>query len=326
MNIKLTIICALSLLLAPMLGDARAQSDYPSRPITLIIPFPAGGVTDVVGREVARGLQKALNQTIVVENRSGAAGILGTRALAQTSPDGYTLGILTVSGISIAPHVQSNLGFDAAKDFTPISNAVTADGAIVANVNAPFNTVQELVKQAKEQPGKFSYASVGNGSLPHLAADLFSHMAGINLLHVPYRGASPALQDLMGGQIDLSFESSLVTTVSSLSTGRLKVLAITGPDRSPLMPNVPTVAESGYPGFSALGWFGVFGPAGLPPKILETLNRAVTDTLRDPAVIERLTKVGTQAAPTSPEAFVKFLREEDQKWASIAKRLNVRVD
>lgn len=317
-------LTVLSLAVHPV--AASAQADYPNRPITIIVPFPAGGVTDVVGRELARGLQTALKQTVVVENRAGAAGVIGTRLVAQAKPDGYTLGLLTVSAISILPHVSSSVGYAPLKDFTPISNAVTVAGAIVANADKPYASLAELVKKAKEQPDRITYASVGPGSIPHLTAEMFSKAAGIKMMHVPYRGASPALQDLLAGHVDLSVETSLVTTVSSLSTGRLRVLAITGPERSPLMPEVPTVAEAGYPGFSAQGWFGFFGPAGLPPKVLETLNRVAKETLSDPEVIARLQKAGMTAAPTSSSDFSAFLQSEDAKWATIAKELNIKLD
>ena len=319
-----TVLAVLSILGHPI--AAVAQSEYPSRSITIIVPFPAGGVTDVVGRELARGLQAALKQTVVVENRAGAAGVIGTRLVAQAKPDGHTLGLLTVSAISIAPHVSSNVGYASLTDFTPISNAVTVAGAIVANVDKPYASLTELVKKAKEQPDRINYASVGPGSIPHLTAEMFSKAAGIKMMHVPYKGASPALQDLLAGHVDLSVETSLVTTVSSLSTGRLRVLAITGPERSPLMPEVPTVAESGFPGFSAQGWFGLFGPGGLPPKTLEVLSRVTRETLSDPEVIARLQKAGMTPAANSPSEFSNFLQAEDAKWAAIAKELNIKLD
>jgi tripartite-type tricarboxylate transporter receptor subunit TctC len=315
--------------LAAFLGasaPAFSQSDYPTRPITLIVPFPAGGVTDFAGREIARNLSKSLNQAVVVENRAGAGGNIGTLAVAKARPDGYTLGLLTVSAISIAPHITKNLGFHPEKDFTPISNVVTTPGAIVASMSTPFNTLQDMVKFAKEQPGKVTYASVGQGSIPHLTAEMFAQRAGVTMHHIPYKGAAPAMQDVLAGHVNLSFETSLVTAVPHHAAGRIKVLAITGPEQSPLMPNVPTVAQSGYPGFSAEGWFGLFGPAGLPPRIVEALNKATTDALRDPAVIERFEKAGTKPAPSSREAFVTYLREQDRNWAGIAKGLNLQLD
>jgi tripartite-type tricarboxylate transporter receptor subunit TctC len=309
-----------------MTGAVFAQSDYPNKPITLIIPFPPGGVTDVVGREVAKNLTKYLKQPVVVENKAGAGGNIGTLALARSKPDGYTLGIMTVSAMSIAPHITKNLGFNPEKDFTPITNVVKTDGAILANSSTPFNTVKELVVYAKENPGKVSYASVGNGSIPHLTAEMFAQQAGVSLLHVPYKGAAPALQDLLANHINLSFETSLVSAVSNLSSGRLKIIAITGPQRSPAAPNVPTVAESGYPNFSAQGWFGLFGPANLPPAIEDALNKATTAALRDPEVISRFEKLGVLPDPQTQSSFISFLQVENKKWAAVAKTLNLQID
>jgi tripartite-type tricarboxylate transporter receptor subunit TctC len=309
-----------------MTGAVFAQADYPNKPITLIIPFPPGGVTDVVGREVAKNLTKYLKQPVVVENKAGAGGNIGTLALARSKPDGYTLGIMTVSAMSIAPHITKNLGFNPEKDFTPITNVVKTDGAILANSSTPFNTVKELVVYAKENPGKVSYASVGNGSIPHLTAEMFAQQAGVSLLHVPYKGAAPALQDLLANHINLSFETSLVSAVSNLSSGRLKIIAITGPQRSPAAPNVPTVAESGYPNFSAQGWFGLFGPANLPPAIEDALNKATTAALRDPEVISRFEKLGVLPDPQTQSSFISFLQVENKKWAAVAKTLNLQID
>lgn len=325
MNIKrLTLGAMIAFAVLPL--QAFAQADYPSKPITLIVPFPAGGVTDVVGREVARNLSKYLKQSVVVENKAGAGGNIGTQAVARAKSDGYTLGILTVSAMSIAPHITKNLGFNPSRDFTPITNVVNTDGAIVANVETPFNTVQELVKFAKQNPGKVSYASVGNGSIPHLTAEMLAQQAGMKILHVPYKGAAPALQDLLANHINLSFETSLVSAVSNLSGGRLKIIAITGPQRSPAVPNVPTVAESGYPGFSAQGWFGLFGPANLPPKITEALNKATTEALRDPEVIARFEKLGVRPDPRTTDSFATFLQGESKKWETVAKSLNLQLD
>ena len=303
-----------------------AQADYPNKPITLVVPFPPGGVTDIAGREVARNLTKYLNQAVVVENKAGAGGNIGTQYLAASKPDGYTLGLLTVSAMSIAPHVTKNLGFNPSQDFTPITNVIITEGAIVANAATPFSSIKEFVAYAKANPGKVSYASVGNGSIPHLTAEMFAQRAGVSLLHVPYKGTGPALQDLLANQINLSFESSVGTSLNNVTAGRLKVLAITGAKRSAVVPDVPTVAESGFPGFSAQGWFGLFGPANLPPKILETLNKAVTDALREPEVIARFEKLGVQPDPQSPAAFAKFLEAESAKWGDVAKSLKLELN
>ena len=319
-----SILAITALCCAPL--PASAQADYPSKPITLVVPFPPGGVTDIAGREVARNLTKYLNQAVVVENKAGAGGNIGTQYLAASKPDGYTLGLLTVSAMSIAPHVTKNLGFNPSKDFTPITNIIITEGAIVANAATPFSSVKEFVAYAKANPGKVSYASVGNGSIPHLTAEMFAQRAGISLLHVPYKGTGPALQDLLANQINLSFESSVGTSFNNVTAGRLKVLAITGAKRSAVVPDVPTVAESGFPGFSAQGWFGLFGPANLPPKILETLNKAVTDALREPEVIARFEKLGVQPDPQAPPAFAKFLEVESAKWGDVAKSLKLELN
>ena len=319
-----SILAITALCCAPL--PTLAQADYPSKPITLVVPFPPGGVTDIAGREVARNLTKYLNQAVVVENKAGAGGNIGTQYLATSKPDGYTLGLLTVSAMSIAPHVTKNLGFNPSQDFTPITNVIITEGAIVANAATPFSSVKEFVAYAKANPGKVSYASVGNGSIPHLTAEMFAQRAGISLLHVPYKGTGPALQDLLANQINLSFESSVGTSFNNVTAGRLKVLAITGAKRSAVVPDVPTVAESGFPGFSAQGWFGLFGPANLPPKILETLNKAVTDALREPEVIARFEKLGVQPDPQAPAAFAKFLEIESAKWGDVAKSLKLELN
>jgi tripartite-type tricarboxylate transporter receptor subunit TctC len=302
---------------------AFAQADYPNRTITLVVPFPPGGVTDIAGREVAKNLTKYLNQPVVVENKVGAGGNIGTQYVARSKPDGYTLGLLTVSAMSIAPHVTKNLGFNPSKDFTPLTNVITTDGAIVANVAAPYNTVQELIAFAKANPDKVNYASVGNGSIPHLTAEMFSQRAGIKMNHVPYKGAGPAMQDLLANQIPISFETSLATALNNVASGRLKILALTGPQRSPAVPNVPTVAESGYPNFSAQGWFGLFGPANLPPNVVAALNKATTDALRDPEVIARFEKLGVRPDPQTPSDFTKFLAAESTKWGNVAKSIKL---
>jgi tripartite-type tricarboxylate transporter receptor subunit TctC len=298
-----------------------AQADYPNKTITLVVPFPPGGITDIAGREVAKNLTKYLNQPVVVENKVGAGGNIGTQYVARSKPDGYTLGLLTVSAMSIAPHVTKNLGFNPSKDFTPLTNVITTDGAIVANVAAPYNTVQELIAFAKANPDKVNYASVGNGSIPHLTAEMFSQRAGIKMTHVPYKGAGPAMQDLLANQIPISFETSLATALNNVASGRLKILALTGPQRSPAVPNVPTVAESGYPNFSAQGWFGLFGPANLPPNVVAALNKATTDALRDPEVIARFEKLGVRPDPQTPSDFTKFLAAESTKWGDVAKSI-----
>lgn len=308
-------------------ASAVAQSPaWPSRPITLIVPFPPGGVTDLVARELAKRLNDSLGQAVVVENRAGAGGNIGTQALARSQPDGHTLGVLTVSAMSIAPYVQKTLGFVPAKDFTPITNLVNTPGAVIAPVNSPYNSLRDLIRAAQANPGKISYASVGMGSIPHLTAEMLSRDAGIRMNHVPYKGAAPAMQDLLAGVVDLSFETALTNVVTQSAAGKIKALAVTSPQRVSALPQVPTVAESGYPGFVAQGWFGFFGPAGLPPQVVQRLNDIATDMLRDPALRERFDKLGIQPDPGTPAQFVRFLQEQDRVWSGVAKGLNLQLD
>jgi tripartite-type tricarboxylate transporter receptor subunit TctC len=311
---------------AASLSVAQTPAAYPVKPITMIVPFPPGGVTDLVARELAKRLSDGLGQPVVVDNRAGAGGNIGTAALAKAQPDGYTLGVMTVSAMSIGPHIHKSLSFVPNKDFTPITNIVNTPGAVLAGIKTPYNSLQDLVKAAKAQPGKVTYASVGLGSLPHLIAEKLSFDAGIGMVHIPYKGAAPAMQDLLSGVVDLSFESSLTNTVANYNSGRLKVLATTGSKRVPILNNIPTVAESGYPGFVAQGWFGFFGPAGLPPAITKRLNELATNMLRDKAVVEKFDNLGIQADPLTPEQFVKFLQEQDRIWAATAKGLNLQLE
>jgi len=311
---------------AASLSVAQTPAAYPVKPITMIVPFPPGGVTDLVARELAKRLSDGLGQPVVVDNRAGAGGNIGTAVLAKAQPDGYTLGVMTVSAMSIGPHIHKSLSFVPNKDFTPITNIVNTPGAVLAGIKTPYNSLQDLIKAAKAQPGKVTYASVGLGSLPHLIAEKLSFDAGIGMVHIPYKGAAPAMQDLLSGVVDLSFESSLTNTVANYNSGRLKVLATTGSKRVPILNNIPTVAESGYPGFVAQGWFGFFGPAGLPPAITKRLNELATNMLRDKTVVEKFDNLGIQADPLTPEQFVKFLQEQDRIWAATAKGLNLQLD
>ncbi len=321
---KALIFSALAVLTS--ITAAQNSNAYPVKPITMIVPFPPGGVTDLVARELAKRLSEGLGQPVVVDNRAGAGGNIGTAVLARAQPDGYTLGVMTVSAMSIAPHIQKTLSFVPSKDFTPITNIVNTPGAVLAGIKTPYNALPDLVKAAKAQSGKISYASVGLGSLPHLIAEKLSLDAGISMVHIPYKGAAPAMQDLLSGVVELSFESSLTNTVANYNSGRLKVLATTGSKRVPILSNIPTVSESGYPGFVAQGWFGFFGPAGLPPAITKRLNEIATSMLRDKSVVEKFDSLGIQADPLTPEQFVKFLQEQDRIWANTAKGLNLQLD
>ncbi|AVQ85005.1 MULTISPECIES: Bug family tripartite tricarboxylate transporter substrate binding protein [Variovorax] len=322
-GIRTSAIVALAIAFGPLCGHALAQDTYPSRPITLVVPFPAGGVTDVVARELAHRMATALGQPVVVDNRAGAGGNIGTQAVARAAPDGYTLGVLTVSALSIGPHLSRKLPFDPARDFTPITNLVNTPGAVIAGPGAPFNTFAEFVRYAKANPGKVTYASVGPGSIPHLSAEILAKATRVDMVHVPYKGAAPAMQDLLANHIDLSFETSLATTMTYHANKRIKVLAITGPSRVSVLPDVPTVAESGYPGFGVQGWFGFFGPRGLSPANVEKLNKAAAQAFADPALRQRLEQLGMQPDTGSAQQFRQFLAQQDKVWAEAVKGLHI---
>ncbi|WP_285412514.1 tripartite tricarboxylate transporter substrate binding protein [Variovorax sp. efr-133-TYG-130] len=322
-GIRTSAIVALAIAFGPLCGHALAQDTYPSRPITLVVPFPAGGVTDVVARELAHRMATALGQPVVVDNRAGAGGNIGTQAVARAAPDGYTLGVLTVSALSIGPHLSRKLPFDPARDFTPITNLVNTPGAVIAGPGAPFNTFAEFVRYAKANPGKVTYASVGPGSIPHLSAEILAKATRVDMVHVPYKGAAPAMQDLLANHIDLSFETSLATTMTYHANKRIKVLAITGPSRVSVLPDVPTVAESGYPGFGVQGWFGFFGPRGLSPANVEKLNKAAAQAFADPALRQRLEQLGMQPDTGSAQQFRQFLAQQDKVWAEAVKGLHL---
>lgn len=298
------------------------QTSYPNKPITIIVPFPPGGVTDLVARELAKRISESFGQACTVENKAGAGGNIGTAALARAAPDGYTLGVMTVSAISIAPHVTPNLPFNPDKDFTPITNIVNTPGALLAGIKTPYQTVSELVRAAKERPGKITYASVGNGSLPHLVGERFCKTFAVDLLHVPYKGAAPALQDLLAGVVDLSFESALTNTVTNAAAGKLRVLATTGAQRAPVLANVPTLNELSA-GFVAQGWFGLLGPAGLPDGVVTRVHAVAMSMLKDPVLLDRFEKLGIEADPKTPQAFRSYLSEQSLLWGNIAKQLKL---
>ncbi|MCW5258958.1 tripartite tricarboxylate transporter substrate binding protein [Verminephrobacter eiseniae] len=290
-------------------GAALAADPYPSRPIKLIVPFAPGGPTDVMGRVVGRLLSERLKQPVVIENRAGAGGNLGTAAVANAPVDGYTIALSAVSSLAIAPALYPALPYNVKTDFTPITLVGIAKGAIVAHPSAPFDDLRGLVAYAKANPGKLAYASSGMGTTNHLAAESFQVAAGTQLVHVPYRSTGPATQDLLAGTVLLSFESSLTSAAPNVNAGRLKAIAITAATRSALPPDVPTVAEQGYPGFDVPTWFGIVAPANL--------HRAITEVLGTSEVAERFAQIGAEPTPMAAERFAGYIRAENERWAKV---------
>jgi tripartite-type tricarboxylate transporter receptor subunit TctC len=307
-------------------GSAVAADDYPSKPIKLIIPFPPGGPTDIMGRVVAKILGDKLKQTVVVENKPGAGGNLGTDAVAKAPADGYTLALSAVSSLAIAPGLYPKLPYNVATDITPIARVGITKGAIVAHPSTPFNDLKGLVAYAKANPGKLSYGSSGVGTANHLAGELLASVAGIDIVHVPYKGTAPLAQDLLGGQLPLSIESSLSSAGPNVKEGKLKAIAIISGTRSPLLPNVPTVAEQGYPGFDVPIWFGLVGPGKLPANVVDTLNRAVVEGLKSPEVAERFAQIGAEPAPDTPTQFGAYMRAEQQRWGQVIRDAKISLE
>jgi tripartite-type tricarboxylate transporter receptor subunit TctC len=311
---------ALALLLVALNGIAMAA--YPDRPIRLIVPAAPGGAIDVVGRIVGIRLSEVLGQNVVIDNRAGANNIIGTEMAARAMPDGYTL-LTTAGAHTINPAVYRKLPYDALRDFTPISHICNSGGLVIV-VHPAFSarTLAELVENAKANPGKINYGSAGFGNLTHVAGEMFKVMAGIRITHVPYKAAGPAVNDLLAGHIPLMFGPSPVV-IPMVQSGRLRPLAYTGTSRSPQLPNVPTVDESGIRGYVASGWYGLYGPRAMPPAIVAKLAAAVQRIVQMPDIRERFAALNLEPVGSTPQAFAVFLKEDLQRYARIAKAAGI---
>lgn len=308
--------------LAPVVVQAQ---DWPSKPIRLIVPFPAGGPTDMVGREAANILREEFKQTVIVENRPGGNGVLGHAVLAKSPADGYTLGLLVIT-VAIAPHL-GNASFETFKDFAPISNMVSMTPIVIANPNAPFNTMAELTRYAKANPDKLAYGTPGVGTVPHLAAELFQIQSGTKLNHVPYKGATQQIQDLMGGSTLLDFQSSLVVAMPQLKAERIKALAVLSDKRAVQLPNVPTAKESGYPELVVSPWFGLGAPAGTPADIVQKVQGAIYKGLNTQDVQDRFAAIGASVHPSkSPAEFSAYIKAEHERWGKVIKAANIKAE
>jgi tripartite-type tricarboxylate transporter receptor subunit TctC len=303
--------------LAPFVQAAPAQS-YPDRPIRVISPNPAGGSNDTIVRIVAAKMSAILDTPIVVDNRGGAGGKIGAEAAAHAPPDGYTLLAGSVSTHSFAPVVTAKLNYDPIKDFEPISLIALVQNLLVVNPKLPATTMQELVALAKAQPGKLNYASAGIGGLPHLAGELFKLTAKIDIVHIPYRGAAPAINDLLGQQVQMAF-LDLPVILPQIKAGTLRPIALGAPARSPLAPDVPTTAEVGMPDLLIENWYGMIAPGGTPEKIVAELNRITNEAMADPGVKAKLADQGLTVAGNTPAHFRSFIESESRKWAKVIK-------
>jgi tripartite-type tricarboxylate transporter receptor subunit TctC len=292
--------------------------EFPTRPIRIVVPFAAGGATDIVGRTVGQKLSEGLKQTVVIDNRPGAGGVLGTDLIAKSSADGYSLLLCSTGPITISPALGQKLPYDAIRDFAGVTPVGTVPYVLLVNQSAPFQTVKDLVAQARARPGQLNYASAGNGSTSHLAAELFKSMMKANVVHVPYKGSAPAATDLAGGQIQMMFDA-VPAALPLLKSGKIKALGIATSARSALLPDVPTLSESGMPGYEVFSWYGICAPARTPPKVLTTLSQAIIKGMSTAETRERFANIGAEVLTDTPAGFRKLIESEMAKWSRVIK-------
>jgi len=306
-------------------GPALAQDSFPTRAITVIVPFPAGGTTDIVARLAGQALSQELGQPVVIDNRPGAGGNIGSQAVARAAADGYTLVMGTVGTHAINPALYKKMPYDHLKDFAPISRVANVPNLLVANPSQPYKTVKELIAYAKANPDKLTFASSGNGTSIHLAGELFKSLTGVQMQHVPYKGSAPALADLMAGQTNIMFDN-LPSSIAFVRAGKLRPIAITTLKRSPELPDVPTIAESGVPGFDASSWFGLLAPAGTPPAVTKRIDDALLKVMETTDLKKKIMEQGGEPVGETPDKFAAFIRTETVKWAKVVKDSGASVD
>ncbi|MES2635164.1 MAG: tripartite tricarboxylate transporter substrate binding protein [Pseudomonadota bacterium] len=320
-------IFSTALLAACVPFTTQAQTTAPnwaSKPIRIVVPFAPGGTTDIVARMIGQRLGPALGTTVVIDNKPGANGIMGSEVVARAPADGHTL-VIVAPGHASNVTLYKKLPYDTLTDFEPILLLLTQPSVLVVHPSVPVTSTAELIKRAKAQPGMVSYASGGNGSSQHLAAAMFADMAGIELVHVPYKGSAPAEADLLGGQVNMML-ASMVSALPQVKTGRLRALAVSSERRSPAAPDLPTVAEAGVPGYSAVAWAGLLAPKGTPPQTVAALNAAVTKIMNEPEVKEKLAGLGADFSANTPKGFDQFIRSEITRWGDVIRRANLKVD
>jgi tripartite-type tricarboxylate transporter receptor subunit TctC len=317
--------CLAALGFALLATTGAWAQDYPSRPVTLIVPYAAGGGNDVMARIVAEKMSRSLGQQIVIENKGGAGGSIATRQVAKAAPDGYTLGLGGTGTHAINPTLYPNVGYDPRKDFAPVGLIATSALVVLVNTSVPATTIGELIALARRDPGKLNYASAGVGSGIHLGAELFATMAGVKLTHIPYKGSAPALTDLVGGHVAIYF-SSLPPAIALIREGKVRALAVTGPQRSALLPDLPTVAEAALPGYESVLHYGIVAPAGTPRPIVEKLNAAMQAALAEADVRERIIADGAEPLPGTPEDYAADIDREETKWSKVVRVSGAKVE
>jgi tripartite-type tricarboxylate transporter receptor subunit TctC len=306
--------------LSPALASAQ---DFPNRSIRMIVPFPPGGPNDIIARLVGKRMGEILKQTIVIENRAGQGGVVGTDVVAKSAPDGYTIAVTSAGALAISPSMEK-VAYDSLKDLQPITLVAKVPEMLVVATSVPANNMQELIALAKSKPGKLNFASSGSGSLPHLAGELFKLQAKIDIVHVPYRGAAPAVNDLLGQQVEMVF-LDLPVLLAQVNAGKLRAIAIGAPQRVPSAPDVPTTTEAGLPNLQTENWYGMVAAADTPPAIVAILNKAAVEATKDPDVVSKLAEQGATLVGDTPEHFHAYIASEMKKWAGVIKEAGVPV-
>ncbi|MBN8751760.1 MULTISPECIES: Bug family tripartite tricarboxylate transporter substrate binding protein [Variovorax] len=323
--LSLALIAAVGGVALSQPGTAQAENAWPTKAITLVVPFPAGGTTDTMARLAGQALSKELGQSVVIDNKPGAGGNIGAQAVARSTPDGYTLLMGTVGTHAINPALYKKMPYNHLKDFAPVSRVVAVPNVLVVNPSRPYKTVQELIAYARANPDKVTYASSGNGTSIHLVAELFKTMTGVKMQHIPYKGSAPALADLMGGQTDIMFDN-MPSSISFVKAGKLRPLAVTTATRSAQLPNVPVLAEAGVPGFDAASWFGLLAPAGTPAAVIQRIDDALIKAMASTELKQKIIEQGGDPVAETPEKFSAFIQSETVKWGKIVKDSGASVD
>ena len=311
-------------LMAASAGESVAQSNYPNRPVRVIVPSSPGGGTDILTRLLTPQLSERLGQQVVVDNRAGAGSIICNEIVARSPPDGYTL-LMGISTLAILPAMHKKLSYDALRDFAPITQAIAAPNILVVHPSLPVKSVKELIAIAHKRPGELNFASAGLGTNPHLSMELFLSMAKLKMVHIPYKGLGPAMVDLLAGHVVVA-TATMLTGLPHVKSGRLRGLGVTGARRSSVLPDLPTVAEAGVPGYEVVQWYGLLAPAHTPTEIIAKLHAAMAIALQTPAVREKLAADGTDAVGNSPDEFARFIRAETDKWARVARDAGIKPE
>jgi tripartite-type tricarboxylate transporter receptor subunit TctC len=309
---------------AQSVAEGTVAARYPNAPVKIVVPFQAGGLTDILAREIAQRASNGLGQQFIVENKAGASGIIGTDFVAKSRPDGYTLLMGSIGTNAVNAHLYSKLPYDTLKDFAPIGLVASGSLMLVVNPAVPAKNLKELLDYARANPGKLTYASGGAGASQHLAGELLKKTAGIDILHVPYKGVMQGVTDVIAGQVSMTFD--LATVMPHIKAGKLRPIAVANATRASAFPDVPTIAEAGLPGYDASAWYGLFAPAGTPKEVVAKINTEMLRALRDPVLRRRLATLGAEPVGSSPEQFASFIRSEYDKWGKVVRDANIKLD